>query len=167
MMVPAPLMRRLRRPADSLPAAYAPSASPWLGAWDVVTVPDGDDIVVKQGIRYAHVRLWGADAPEQGQPVAAVARWWLSDFVSVNPVTLYRRGSASYGRIVCQVFNSSGQDVALLLLAKGLAWYSSWYAPGQTAYADAQQYARLYRLGIWADCQPVAPWTFRARWKGQ
>ena len=93
-------------------------------------VIDGDTLVLASG---AHVRLWGLDAPELGEPGGAAARAELARFTAGRDVTCQRRGR-SHERIVAQCW-ADGVDLAAAMVASGVAWgcprFTPAYGPGR------------------------------------
>jgi endonuclease YncB( thermonuclease family) len=45
---------------------------------------------------------------------------------------------------------------------RGMAWVFTRYVPMGSALYEAEAYARLRQIGLWADPKPVAPWEWRA-----
>ena len=59
-----------------------------------------------------------------------------------------------------------GRDVGLELIKAGLAWAYEYYLPEaspeiQAQYLATETAARVSRLGLWQDNDPVPPWQFR------
>jgi endonuclease YncB( thermonuclease family) len=58
-------------------------------------------------------------------------------------------------------------DAALAMLTAGMAWWARAYAHERSP-AERRQYefaeleAKALRAGLWADADPVPPWTWRA-----
>jgi len=70
-----------------------------------------------------------------------------------------------YRRIVGKVI-VDGQDVGLQQLQAGLAWWYRQYAreqspQDQVAYSQAEEAARVARLGLWSNAQSIPPWEYR------
>jgi len=60
----------------------------------------------------------------------------------------------------------NGLDVGLEQIKAGLAWHYKQFEQEQTindraTYAEAERYARLNRIGLWQDSNPMPPWDFR------
>lgn len=122
----------------------------------VVRVYDGDSFAVKtlgSGRRRVEVRLFGVDCPEMGQPwhdqAGKFTARLLHKTVRVAPVSRDR-----HGRVVARVYLADGRELNLLLLRQGLAWWFSWYAPRQGAYARAWWRALKEGRGLWGDARP-------------
>ena len=57
-------------------------------------------------------------------------------------------------------------NVGLAQVTDGMAWWYRYYGKEQSAedrgrYESAEQEARLRRLGLWRDNDPVPPWEWR------
>jgi endonuclease YncB( thermonuclease family) len=140
----------------------------------VVGVSDGDTITVLDAARATHrVRLNGIDAPEKGQPFGMRAKERLASLAFGQPVTVIWNKRDRYGRIVGEVRIACSvpgctypTDAGLALIEAGLAWHFKRYQNEQSPedrmrYARAEDSARLQRLRLWRDAQPVAPWDYR------
>jgi endonuclease YncB( thermonuclease family) len=132
----------------------------------VVGVSDGDTItVLVDGRDNVKVRLTGIDAPEKSQPFGAVSKRNLSDQVFGKSVTVEWDKKDKYGRVLGRVL-VNGNDVCLEQIKVGLAWHYKQYAREQTenlgsAYAEAEQQARVQKIGLWSMPNPTPPWEFR------
>ena len=108
------------------------------------------------------------DTPETGQAFWKSARRELARLVSEKPVTVhcYKK---SHDREVCRVFAGTGsreRDVGLEMVKLGMAWHAFQFANEQTetervAYKTAEEQARLGRVGLWSEPDPMAPWECR------
>lgn len=118
------------------------------------------------------VRLAWVFAPEEPQRDgrgALVNGMQFADLKDLCVVVVSEQGQDDRGhrRYVGTVFNAAGQDVALELLKMGLAWHWTQYADkGQNRrayeqYAAAQKWTRDWKVGLFADPHPIAPWTFQ------
>lgn len=125
-----------------------------------VGVRDGDTIDVLHDGRSVRVRVWGVDAPEQGQAFGSTAKRFASDFAFGKVVTVEVKDVDRYGRRVARV-KLDGRDFGLELVRAGLAWWYEAHAPRATELAEAQREARSARRGLWADPNPVPPSSWR------
>jgi endonuclease YncB( thermonuclease family) len=134
----------------------------------VVGLIDGDTLdILTAGFETLRVRLSGIDAPELGQAFGRNAKAALSSLVFARSVAIEWRKRDRYDRLVAKV-TLEGRDIALEMLALGVAWHYTRFESEQPAadrreYADAQIRARVARRGLWADAAPVPPWEYRAR----
>ena len=132
----------------------------------VVGVSDGDTItVLVDGHESVKVRLVGIDAPEKAQAYGAASKRNLSVQVFDKSVTVEWEKKDRYGRILGRVL-VNGTDVCLEQIKNGMAWHYKQYAREQaenlrSAYAEAEQQARLQKIGLWSMPNPTPPWEFR------
>lgn len=140
-------------------------------------VVDGDTLDVGE----YRVRLWGINAPEDGQQcdlghgpvdIGDLATALMEGLVQERQLTCYVRDIDRYDRIVAQCAFDDGSDLASLVVEAGWAWdYPRYSADALVAdkesapggyYAGEQRRARLNAFGVWGgEC--VAPWVWRQR----
>jgi endonuclease YncB( thermonuclease family) len=132
---------------------------------NVLAVEDSDHVKVAadDGNVYL-VTLLGVDAPDENQGYFKKARKRLSELVDGKDVTVMLRTNERNESFAAVYVG--GDDIGLHLLREGLAWFSPSRAaaqnePDQAQYKSAEASAKAARLGLWADKDPVAPWTFR------
>lgn len=126
----------------------------------VVSVRDGDTLEVMRGGKAVRVRLWGVDCPELAQAFGPRAKQRTSDLAFGREVRVTVVDRDRYGRLVVQV-EVDGRDLGEALLQAGMAWWYRHHAPEQRSYERAEREARAARRGLWADGNPVAPWSYR------
>lgn len=134
---------------------------------EVVAIADGDTLTVLDASRVQHkIRLAGIDAPERKQPFGQRSRQMLADLVFRKQVEVMTQKRDRYGRTIGKVMYR-GHDVNLTLVSEGMAWHYKQYAreqdkPDREFYAKAEDKARAERRGLWADPQPIPPWSWRS-----
>ena len=132
----------------------------------VVGVSDGDTITVLDDSKQRHViRLMGIDAPEKAQAFGQKAKQSLSELVFDRDVSVTWFKKDRYGRTVGQV-RLGDTDVCLEQIKRGLAWHYKQYEREQSEhdssrYAIAEIEARMEKIGLWADDNPIEPSRFR------
>jgi len=132
----------------------------------VVGVTDGDTITVLDADKVQHkIRLAGIDAPEKKQAFGNRSKESLSDLVFDKTVIVETEKRDRYGRQIGKVL-VDGQDVNLVQIERGMAWFYRQYRSEQSAndqrlYEAAEDAARAGRRGLWRDAEPVPPWDFR------
>lgn len=133
----------------------------------IVGVTDGDtvDALDQAGLTHS-IRLAGIDAPEHDQAFGAQSTQYLSNLISGKTVTLECENERSYGRLICKILLTSGEDVCLDQVKAGMAWHYKQYQDEQSpadrgAYAAAECTAMKSRTGLWSDPHPVQPQDFR------
>ena len=145
----------------------------------VVNVVDGDTVDVvpaatRRRGKVTRVRLWGIDAPEQGQPLGPQATRALNGLLHDGGGALRLETYAydQYTRALGLLYwdrDGRGRSVNRAMVRLGMA-YTSRHRQGayfrkalgfETAEADA----RRHRDGVWglADGERELPWWYRAR----
>ena len=129
--------------------------------WKGIRTPD----VLTAQYTQLKIRVAFIDAPELGQAFGYKAKQAMSALVFGKDVELVPHTIDRYGRTVALVF-VDGRDAGLELIKEGLAWAYEHYLPEaspeiQTQYLATERAARVSRLGLWADNDPVPPWEWR------
>jgi len=132
----------------------------------VVRVADGDTITVLDAqMRQHKIRLAGIDAPEKAQAFGRRSQESLAELVANRAVIVDTHKCDRYGRSVGKVL-VEGRDINVEQIRRGLAWFYRQYErelspQDQQSYARAEDEARSFRAGLWADKQLIPPWDFR------
>lgn len=128
--------------------------------WGVVVgVHDGDTLTLLVDLVQHKIRLNGIDAPELGQAWGQRAKQALSDLCFGQTERVVVVDTDRYGREVGDVY-AGDLYLNLELVRAGMAWHYKQYS-NDDRLAAAEISARMQRLGLWADAQPVAPWAYR------
>ena len=127
----------------------------------VIKIQDGDTLTVRSGEVNFRVRLHGIDAPERGQPYSVKAKELLEVLVAGKNITIKVMDVDRYGRLIGLIFMDD-LLVNLELLKEGLAWHYFEY-DDTPEFAQAEEEARRYKLGLWIEPNPVAPWDWRKK----
>ena len=136
----------------------------------VIKVSDGDTITVLDSNNQKHkIRLKGIDAPESQQVYGDISTQSLSELVYDKEVLVTWDKKDKYYRILGKVI-VDGRDANYEQLKKGLAWYYKQYEKDlsdddKQRYSEAEEWARNYTEGLWADSNSIPPWEFRRRGK--
>ena len=136
----------------------------------VIKVSDGDTITVLDINNQKHkIRLKGIDAPESQQVYGDISTQSLSELVYDKEVLVTWDKKDKYYRILGKVI-VGGRDANYEQLKKGLAWYYKQYEKDlndedKKKYSEAEEWARNYTEGLWADSNSMPPWEFRRRGK--
>lgn len=161
--------------AGLLLASHCAWAEPLRGR--VVAVADGDTVTVLDDQRQQHkIRLSGIDAPEKAQDFGNRSKVSLSAMVFNREVEVIGDKLDRYGRRIGKVMVAEltctapdcpkSLDTGLQQIATGMAWWYRQYAREQSPkdredYEVAEFQAKIQRLGLWADKNPVPPWDWR------
>ena len=136
----------------------------------VIKVSDGDTITVLDSNNQKHkIRLKGIDAPESQQVYGDISTQSLSELVYDKEVLVTWDKKDKYYRILGKVI-VGGRDANYEQLKKGLAWYYKQYEKDlndedKKKYSEAEEWARNYTEGLWADSNSIPPWEFRRKGK--
>ena len=136
----------------------------------VIKVSDGDTIVVLDSNSQKHkVRLKGIDAPETQQEFGETSRQSLAGLVYDKEVIVLWDKRDKYARILGKII-IDGRDANYEQLKKGLAWYYKQYEKDlsdedKERYSEAEEWARNYTEGLWANSKSMPPWEFRGKRK--
>ena len=138
----------------------------------VIAVLDGDTVLIRRhGL--VKIRLAEIDAPEVGhagmggqppnsqkaQTFGETSKRSLSDMVLGKQVKVASRAVDQYGRLVAHL-SVNGLDVNAEQIRRGMAWEYSNFHSNQALIA-LQAEARQAPRGLWAQDNPIPPWTWR------
>lgn len=160
----APIPRSAEAAASAL-SVQAPARANVITGY-VVSIADGDTITVLDAGRQQHkIRLAGIDAPEKKQAFGERSKQNLAAIVFNKTVSVEWDKQDKYGRTVGKVI-VNGVDANLAQIEAGFAWWYEKYRREQSpedqrVYAEAEQQAKVARLGLWRDPAPMAPWDWR------
>ena len=127
----------------------------------VVRIADGDTLTLLDASNTQHkIRLHGIDTPERGQPYGNAAREALERLVAGKRIDVNIQDTDRYGRTVGTVYRN-GQNVNLIMVQDGWAWWYERYARNDRQLSRAQRDAKAARRGLWQDSNPVPPWEWR------
>jgi endonuclease YncB( thermonuclease family) len=127
----------------------------------VVSVKDGDTIVVSHDGSELTVRFEGIDCPESGQPFDERATQTTRELALGKTVTIRSTGKDTYGRTLARVFLPDGKELSREILARGCGWWFRKYSKDESL-GQLEDDARRNRRGLWADKSPQAPWDWRS-----
>ena len=127
----------------------------------VVSITDGDTLVVLVDENQVKIRLEGIDAPESRQAFGTQARAALGDYVFGKSVKVVTYGKDRYGRTLGVIFHD-GENINARLVANGFAWHYKQYS-SDPELDRLEREARAAKRGLWRDPNPVEPWNYRKR----
>ncbi len=149
------LLSSCRSNNDANFAVENPSAS------KVIRVADGDTFTFLHADNTQEkIRLYGIDAPEQGQDFGTAAKKALSDLVFGKKVRIESKGKDKYRRTLAIVYTPDGKCVNEELLKRGMAWHFKRFDKNP-AWAAMEAKARSSRVGLWSKEGAVAPSLYR------
>ena len=115
---------------------------------------DGDTIECGR----AKVRIFGVDAPENGQSGGWESAQNLRALVQNQTLTCDERDIDRFGRTVAICYIGP-VSIGAQMVENGWAWDFKKYSRG--LYNANERRAREARRGIWANGEPVPPWRWR------
>ena len=132
----------------------------------VISVTDGDSLLVLARRRKIKVRMIGVDALELSQGKwGEFAKLELEKLILGKLVTIKKRGIDKYGRVLASVFLGE-LDLSKRLITKGLALVYPWsdFSSYQKEVFQAlQSQAMMKRVGMWRQKLIESPWGFRQK----
>ena len=130
----------------------------------VITVADGDSLTVltQQGERQ-RIRLYGIDSPESRQAGGEAATAFAREQALFAEIELKVIDTDRYGRSVAIVTLPDGRILNEELIRHGHAWVYNDYCrlPLCVKWRILEQEARRNKKGLWAEENPIPPWTWR------
>jgi endonuclease YncB( thermonuclease family) len=132
---------------------------------NVIGITDGDTLTLLVDRQAYKVRIAGIDAPERRQAWGEKSKTNLSRLAFNQKAVADCPKVDRWGRQICKV-TVNAVDIGLEQIKDGMAWWYRKYskeqsADGQSAYESAELMAKLRRLGLWSNTNPVPPWDFR------
>lgn len=134
-------------------------------------VKDANVVVLDYGEGSYDVRIYGTEAPADGQPFAAEAKAFVREALLGKPGAMRFKYKNAKDEMVARIFyfdnDGKERDLSVDLAAAGLVWLrpGAKYRPVEEGQPDqltaAQADAQAAHRGIWSGANPVAPWTFR------
>lgn len=135
------------------------------GTIEVLDVVDGDTFLVKNGKEIKYVALYGLDAPEIGQPYSEDAEKLLDDIISSKKYDISINHADVLGVESCEIYYK-GQNVACMLLSKGLAFYDKRIKNSRldnSKYINSEKFAKKSKIGIWSVADIEYPEDYREK----
>lgn len=132
---------------------------------NVIGITDGDTLTLLVDRQAYKVRIAGIDAPEKRQAWGEKSKSNLSRLAFNQNVVADCQKMDRWGRQICKVTVNT-VDIGLEQIKYGMAWWYRKYAKEQSAedrsaYENVELMAKLRRLGLWSDTNPLQPWDFR------
>jgi len=126
---------------------------------EVVSVKDGDTVVVLVDKTEIVVRLASIDAPEKRQPFGQQSKAALSSLVFGKQVRVVTSGKDRYGRTIGTLYDGE-TNVNAEMIRIGMAWhYTRFSNDPEISMLECE--ARTKSRGLWSDPSPVEPWVWR------
>lgn len=134
----------------------------------VVSVTDGDSLFVLHHGQKVEIRLYGIDAPEDGQDFDSQAKALTTALVAGRTVDVEEKATDRYGRTVVLV-KVDGQSLNELIIQNGYAWVYRHYCKERfcSDWINSEEMAKKQRRGMWAGSTVTPPWEWRAKMREQ
>lgn len=130
-------------------------------AHQIIGIHDGDTMTVLVDRKPVKIRLANIDAPELRQAYGRRSKESLSSICWGKDAEFERQTTDRYGRIVAVVW-CDGVEANRRQVASGMAWVYQRYNK-DLSLPVLEQAARLHKIGLWRDEEPVPPWRYRKR----
>lgn len=125
---------------------------------EVIKVYDGDTMTLQNGEDKLRVRFFGIDAPELKQEYGKESREHLLKMCPLgSKAELSIKETDKYNRLVA-IINCNGYNLNKEQVAKGYAWA---YTDYSFAYYTNQFNAKMKKLGLWEQDNPIEPKEWR------
>ena len=129
----------------------------------VIHIADGDTItVLNDQHEEIKIRLNGIDCPEKAQAYGNKATQFTKGLVHGKTVTIHAHDRDKYGRTIGDVILDDGRNLSQELVKAGYAWWYFKYSDDEHL-GSLEAQAKMAKVGLWADQNPVPPWIYRHR----
>jgi len=127
----------------------------------VVKVMDGDTYeFLLENKTTVRVRMEGIDAPETGMPYYRKATDYLKGLTKGKTIKIDLSNKDQYGRVVSFSYLEDGRELSREMIKAGYAWHYKQYNK-DPELAALEKEARMAKLGLWKDKNPIEPWEIR------
>ena len=161
-------MKSLIIPLFFLCSCYSKKAIPPQSEFygKIVKIVDGDTYDLLVGNTTMRIRMDGIDAPERGMPFYKVSKEYLGNLCNGQTLKIITIKIDRYKRFLANTYLENGCSVSVLMVKAGYAWHFKKYSNnGELSNAEVE--AKLKRLGLWIDENPIPPWVWRANMKNK
>lgn len=138
--------------------------SSWAAAADfaarVVTVHEGDRLLLYHDGKHETIYLQDIDCPELKQPYGAKAKRVTQVYVGGREVIVRNLRRDVSGRTTAEIILRNGRNLSHELLKEGLAWWRKTDSK-DPSLGDIQALVQAEHKGLWADPHPVPPWQWK------
>jgi len=129
--------------------------------YKVIGIKDADTFVLLIDGKEQIVRLEHIDCPEKKQPYGSKAKQFASDMCFGKYVTLIHNNKYDRNRrLIAEVILPDGSNMNKEMVKNGLAWHFKKYSKNDE-YAQLEIKARMNKIGLWSEPNPVPPWYWR------
>lgn len=128
----------------------------------VVAIKDGDTVVVLDSLyNQTTLRLAEIDCPEKSQPFGTSAKQFTSSQIYNKTIKYVVTNVDRYGRSIAMIyFDNDNKYLSAEIVKAGRGWHYKKYSTSKEL-ADFENQARLNKIGLWIDKNPIAPSEWR------
>ncbi len=127
----------------------------------VVGIMDGDTFkLLTNDSTLIKVRLANIDCPEKKQPFSVKAKQFASDAIFGKSISINVIKKDRYRRYISNVIYNDSLILNHELVKNGLAWHYVKYSK-DSILQGLEDKAKLGRIGLWQDKNPIPPWDWR------
>lgn len=125
----------------------------------IVKVQDGDTVTLLDSINTQYkIRLYGIDAPENGQEYGNKSKDYLSSLTAGKDVRVVVKGKDIYKRTLGVIYLGE-LNINAQMVRAGYAW--NYYYSKDKYYIKLQKEAQGKKIGLWSMPNPIDPYYFR------
>jgi micrococcal nuclease len=129
----------------------------------IIGVKDGDTVVVLDSLNnQTTLRLAEIDCPENSQPFGNKAKQFTSQEIYRKQIKYVVTDIDRYGRSIAMIYYDDNKYLSAELIKNGLAWHYKRYSTSKEL-ANFENSARLQKVGLWYDKNPIEPWEWRRK----
>ena len=142
----------------------------------LIGIAGGDNLQLFKDGSLHDIVIQGVDTPKSGQAFfqeSRLALIKLTQSVTVRATVIGRdphQREIAFVHVPGNRISGSGKsnealpnemaDVGFEIIKVGLGWYDGSDFPNADQYRAAEKAARIARVGLWSDANPIAPWDF-------
>lgn len=126
----------------------------------VLYVSDGDTLTMSVSGTKEKIRFYGVDAPESSQEYGLESKAFVKDRIDNKEIKVEITNTDRYGRKIGKIYYD-GKYLNEELVRSGYAWWYQQYARRDMTLKEAEEYARVQKIGLWKSSDPIAPWDYR------
>ena len=128
----------------------------------VIAIKDGDTVIVLDTLSHqTTLRLAEVDCPEKSQPFGTKSKQFTSDQIYLKTIKYVVTDTDRYGRSIAMIYyDVDNKYLSAEIIKAGMGWHYKRYSTSKEL-ALFEVNARKYKIGLWIDNNPIAPWEFR------
>lgn len=130
----------------------------------VISILDGDTIkILSETKEELTIQLNGIDCPERDQVYGKEAKEFTKNLV-LSLKVLIRPSKKDIRQTIADVILEDGRNLSQELIKAGYAWWSFENSTDELL-AHLESKAKIEKVGLWANPDPIPPWIFRQQLK--